>query len=282
MPAHHAGYVILDITSTKCSKANPFSKCVIEGPDWHRIEKELFLGSGWVSKAYIHVRRKKEEELVEGDKVVLDVKVGNVDPTLEGKVDADAAWESRPGGIWLLMTGKKSLFDTEKVVKGVDILFGADAVDPRDGWTIKDTALLVGGPGENLEARLSIRRGQHVDPVKPSPRIADNGKFKIMQVADLHLATGIGVCRDPMPEGVGNCDSDTRTLEFIGRLLDEEKPHMVVLTGDQVNGDTAPDAQSVSENDQVVRMLLTLAGHLQICRTFHQTRDSLCNNIWQP
>jgi len=30
----------------------------------------------------------------------------------------------------------------------------------------------------------------------------------------------------------------------VGKLLDEEKPDLVVLSGDQVNGDTAPDAQS--------------------------------------
>jgi len=28
-------------------------------------------------------------------------------------------------------------------------------------------------------------------------------------------------------------------------VLDEEKPDLVVLSGDQVNGDTAPDVQSV-------------------------------------
>jgi DNA repair exonuclease SbcCD nuclease subunit len=33
-------------------------------------------------------------------------------------------------------------------------------------------------------------------------------------------------------------------LEFVERLLDEEKPDMVVFSGDQVNGETAPDAQS--------------------------------------
>jgi predicted MPP superfamily phosphohydrolase len=33
------------------------------------------------------------------------------------------------------------------------------------------------------------------------------------------------------------CEADPRTLEFVERLLDEEKPDMVVFSGDQVNGE---------------------------------------------
>lgn len=214
----------------------------------------------------MHVRRRKEEDLVEGDSVVLGVRVGRQDPSTaaakakskngagKGHEDLDGegeegVWESRPGGIWLLRTDKRALFDSDKVVTGIDVLFGADAVDPREGWEIKDTPLLLSASGSEastLEARLTVKKGEHKLPERPVPRIQDNGKFKIMQLADLHLATGLGVCRDAMPEGVGRCDADTRTLEFVGRLLDEEKPNLVVLSGDQVNGDTAPDPQSVS------------------------------------
>ncbi len=64
-----------------------------------------------------------------------------------------------------------------------------------------------------------------------------------MQAADLHLSTGLGKCRHALPEGT-KCEADPRTLEFVERLLDDEKPDLVILSGDQVNGDTAPDAQS--------------------------------------
>ena len=69
-----------------------------------------------------------------------------------------------------------------------------------------------------------------------------------MQAADLHLSTGTGHCRDEQPVGYngGKCEADPRTLEFVGKLLDEEKPDLVILSGDQINGETAPDAQSVS------------------------------------
>jgi predicted MPP superfamily phosphohydrolase len=107
--------------------------------------------------------------------------------------------------------------------------------------------LLLDSSGEGQEARLSIRRGKEISHTKSVPRIGENGKFKIMQVSDLHLSTGTGICRDevpPSPKGE-RCEADPRTLEFVGRLLDEENPDLVVLSGDQVNGETAPDAQSV-------------------------------------
>jgi hypothetical protein len=226
---------------------NLFSSCKIEGDNWYRIEKDLYLGSGWVSKAYVHIQRKKDEELQPDDRVILDIVVGNLDPSTEKKGEGDERWESKPAGIWVKHSAKRHASDEKKAVTGVDVLFGPDAVDPRDGWEVKGTSLLLDNSGEAHQPRLSIRRGAHVDPTKPVPRIRDSGKFKILQVADLHLSTGVGVCRDPMPVGYngGKCEADTRTLEFIGKILDEEEPDLVILSGDQVNGDTAPDAQSV-------------------------------------
>ncbi|KAI9737698.1 MAG: hypothetical protein M1818_005702 [Claussenomyces sp. TS43310] len=246
MPAHHAGYIITDMTVSQCSSINPLSSCNIDGENWHRIEKDLYLGSGYVSSAYVHVQRKKEDEFEPEDRVVLDISVGNLDPSVGMKGEGDERWEKRPSGLWLKRSSKQLASDSAKAVTGIDVLFGADAVDPREGWEIKDTGLLLDSAGEGQEARISIKRGSHVDPTQPKPRISENGRFKIMQVADLHLSTGLGTCRDAIPKGYngGRCDADPRTLEFIGKLLDEEKPDLVILSGDQINGDTAPDAQS--------------------------------------
>ncbi|ESZ95955.1 phosphatase dcr2 [Sclerotinia borealis F-4128] len=244
MPAHHPGLVITDITVTKCSKINLFTSCKLDSDKWHRIEKDLYLGRGWVNSAYMHVQRKKEEELTSEDKVVMDVSVGRLDPATATKGESDERWESRPAGLWLKRSAKRHASDSNKAVNSVDVLFGADAVDPRDGWEMTGTPLLLDSSGEVQEARLSIRRGKLMTPIKPTPRIRDNGKFKILQAADLHLSTGTGECRDAMPEDGGNCEADPRTLEFVGRILDEEKPDMIILSGDQINGETAPDAQS--------------------------------------
>ncbi|KAI9817870.1 MAG: hypothetical protein M1827_000989 [Pycnora praestabilis] len=246
LPAHNAGLVITDITVTTCSTINLLSKCRLDPEKWHRIEKDLYLHSGWVSSAYVHIQRKKEEELLEEDKVIMDVRIGKLDPVTGEKGQGNERWESRPAGLWLKRTSKRHASDSQTAITAVDVLFGADAVEPRPGWEIKDTPLLLASSGEVQEARLSIRRGPPANLEKPVPRIGKDGKFKIMQAADLHLSTGFGTCRDAEPSGVDGkkCDADPRTLDFIGRLLDEEKPDLVVLSGDQVNGETAPDAQS--------------------------------------
>jgi hypothetical protein len=212
----------------------------------------LFLGKSWVSNAYIHIQRKKEEELIEGEKVVVDISVGRLDPNTDIKEsvkDTDDHWEKRNAGIWLKRSAKRHASDNVNAVTAVDVLFGADAVDPRQGWGIVGTALLLDTNNEGQEARLSVRRGKHAIQTRVVPRIKENGKFKIMQAADLHLSTGIGHCRDAMPADGSQCEADPRTMEFVGKMLDEEKPDLVVLSGDQVNGETAPDAQSVSSSE---------------------------------
>jgi hypothetical protein len=249
LPAHHPGLVITDVKVTTCSRVNVFSSCKLDSAEWHRIEKDLYLGKSWVSSAYVHIKRKKEEDLLPEDRVIVDLTVGRLEPLLNEKQKEDKEkWEKRTAGLWLKPSAKRHASDNQKAVTAVDVLFGADAVDPRLGWEVVGTPLLLDSSGEGREARISIRRGKPAAHSKVIPRINDNGKFKIMQAADLHLSTGTGNCRDAEPAGHngGHCEADPRTLEFVGKLLDEEKPDLVVLSGDQVNGETAPDAQTVS------------------------------------
>ncbi|KAI9798105.1 MAG: hypothetical protein M1833_005002 [Piccolia ochrophora] len=246
LPAHHPGLVITDITLTKCSTLSVLTSCSLDPDLWHKVDKDLYLNSGWLSHAYIHVQRRREEELRPEDSVVIDVKVSRADPAALERGQLEEKWESRPSGIWIKRSAQRHASDSQKAITAVDVLFGADAVEPRLGWEIKDPAILLGSSGETYEARLTVRRGTPSIVEKPTPRIGKDGKFKIMQVSDLHLSTGLGKCRDPEPPGHngGRCDADTRTLDFVGSLLDKEKPDLVVLSGDQVNGETAPDAQS--------------------------------------
>ncbi|KAL1849273.1 Phosphatase dcr2 [Paecilomyces lecythidis] len=248
LPTHHAGFIVTDVTLTSCNVINVFSSCKLDPDRWHRIEKDLYLNTGWTSRAYLHFERKREEDLAEGDKVVVDLKISRFNPgATDISPDKRDDWEPRPGGIWLKRTAERHASDSGKALTSVDVLFGADAVDPRHNWEIKDTPLLLDSGTEAQEARLSIRRGPPPKLTKPIPRINEHGRFKIMQAADLHLSTGLGKCRDAVPEEPTpgqKCDADPRTLAFVEKLLDEEKPDLVVLSGDEVNGETSPDAQT--------------------------------------
>jgi predicted phosphodiesterase len=239
LPTHRSGFVVTDVTVTTCSPLNIFSSCDLDPKTWHRVEKELHLGKSWTSKAYLQVQTKKSDEIMATDKVVVDLKMGRLNPG----AGSDNKWESRPGGIWLLRATGHHSVDSHKPLTGVDVLFGPDAADPRPNWELKDTPLRL---DPDIDARVSFRRGGSGKIERPTPRIRKDGKFKIMQAADLHLSTGIGHCREPVPESVDGkgCEADPRTIAFLERLLDEEKPDLVVLTGDQVNGETAPDSQT--------------------------------------
>lgn len=241
LPAHHPGFVVTDVTVVTCSPINPFSRCSVDGEYWHRINKDLYLGKGFVSKAYLIVERKREDDLAAHEEVVYDIKIGRLQPSVVDPTSKDERWESRPAGIWVKLSSKKH--DPSKMVTGVDVVFGADAVDPRSNWEVQDISLFIDADRESAEPRLTVRKGPALKVEKPVPRIRKDGKFKIMQAADLHLATGLGKCRNALPEGQ-HCDADPRTLEFIERLIADERPDFVILTGDQVNGDTSPDAQS--------------------------------------
>lgn len=234
--------MVTDVTITTCSSLNPFSSCKLD-ENWHRIEKDLYLGKKTLSKAYLQVQRKREEDLKPHEEVVYDIRVGGRTPPSIDTPSKHETWESRPAGVWIKKAEQRYLSDSTKVVTGVDVLFGLDAADPRSNWQLYETPLVLDGEKGLLPARLTVRKGSSVRIDKPVPRIRKDGKFKIMQAADLHLATGYGDCRDPMPPGE-KCVADLRTLAFVERLIEEEQPDLVVLTGDQVNGKTAPDAQT--------------------------------------
>lgn len=246
LPTHHPGLVITDINLATCSSLNFLSSCKLDPGKWYRIETDLYLSRGWLTHAYIHIERKRESELTDKDRVIHDVRVGKAEPAASEKDQGAERWESRPGGIWLKRTAKRHASDSLNTVTAVDILFGPDAVEPRPGWHLSKEPLILSNPGDNEEARLTIRRGPEIPAEKPILRVSKDGKFKILQVSDLHLSTGLGVCRDPEPPlgESGKCDADPRTLQFIRSALELEKPDLVVLSGDQINGETSPDSQS--------------------------------------
>lgn len=150
----------------------------------------------------------------------------------------EAKWRKSSNGIWL-----KYGPQGKKAVTWINVVFGPDAVVPFEDAVLIKQPLLDTGAAPGLEPRIAIRReGMIKKTPLPELRFKKNGKFKILQVADLHFSTGVGKCRDPFPEeSAEDCEADPRTIRFINRVLDLEKPDFVALTGDQIFGDDAPD-----------------------------------------
>lgn len=134
----------------------------------------------------------------------------------------------------------------DQAVTEVDVLFGVDAVDPRPQWTLMRSSLQLDAQSKEPIARLSVLRGRAKLRPPVALRVRKDDKFKIVQISDTHMVTGVGVCNDAI-DAHGNhlpeSEADPLTVKFIGKILDVEKPDLVILTGDQLHHDI-PDSQS--------------------------------------
>jgi metallophosphoesterase superfamily enzyme len=96
-------------------------------------------------------------------------------------------------------------------------------------------------------ARLSVLHGRaEPRPDAQALRVRKDGRFKIVQISDTHMVTGVGVCKDAVDahgENLPESEADPLTVDFMGRILDVERPDLVILTGDQLHHDI-PDSQS--------------------------------------
>lgn len=122
-----------------------------------------------------------------------------------------------------------------KLISAFTVLFGEDAAEPRLDWNLDKSSVISSArfPSFITEKYWNTNR----NPVPKSTLLVDNsGKFKIVQLADLHFSVGKGICRDEYPQQE-NCEADPKTLKFIEQVLDIEKPQFVVFTGDQIIGD---------------------------------------------
>ncbi|PQE02883.1 Phosphatase DCR2 protein [Rutstroemia sp. NJR-2017a BVV2] len=174
--------------------------------------------------------------------LVTDIRVGEPPPNSS----SGDSWESRPCGIWVLRSKFSGKID--QAVTEVDVLFGIDAVDPRPQWTLMRASLQLNAQPNVPVARLSVLHGRAKprSDARPALRVREDGKFKIVQISDTHMVTGVGVCRDAIDadgKDLPESEADPLTVEFIGKILDVEKPDLVVLTGDQLHHDI-PDSQS--------------------------------------
>ncbi len=178
--------------------------------------------------------------------------------------DTMNGWSNKGHGLWV----KKGKFVEKTAITGLDILYGDDAIEPRPNWKLQKGAFTIQNDGINnydtssnnkqkrrskkkgsqqkkssIPARLTLRYGIPAPIEKPKLRMPSSGKFKILQLSDMYFSTGAGKCMDPFPLETGrNCEADKRTLSFIRKVLEVEKPDLIVFSGDLVFGKKAPDS----------------------------------------
>ncbi|KAG5647444.1 hypothetical protein DXG03_009374 [Asterophora parasitica] len=216
---------------------------------WVRVKRDLNLQGG-VTAPYLNIyyRRTRRMDV----NLVIDLRLlpENQEPsppTGWRKVSMSlrsGVFRTPPLFLWY-RTGKTSADMTAEerasIITELDVLYGDDV--PWYGFEKLNPPTML--PKEKVEATwLTYRRGVKVPPRAPPLHFSRDGKFKILQVADLHYSVSQGVCRDTDRNPCHNSDNLTTTL--VGNVLHVEKPDLVVFTGDQLNGQhTTWDPKSV-------------------------------------
>lgn len=206
--------------------------------------KPLYLRSFRWRQAYIYTRWVDSHD-IRGQYGVIDITTGSSED-----LSFDNGWQPVGYDIYI-KRGRE--FDPEgSLVTAVDVLYGADAAEPRPGWTMTGRIQIKNVRSSDYEPHLTFRKGtEQLLPDIDELKVKSDGTFKVMQIADLHLSTGVGTCRDPWPSRfTGECQADPKTFEFLDRVIADERPDLIVLSGDQLDGEHSPDAQSVSPDNR--------------------------------
>lgn len=265
LPMHPPDPVVVDIQIRKCSK---LSACDGPSKSWLKVPKDLLLGESWTSHAFIFTKTVNENELA-GENVVLSIAHGlfDLDDThakipedvyddLSGLVDKDHlddrhmaykqailhGWSIADPefGLWV----KKGKHSPDAVVTSVKVLYGDGAQCDLPRWRLCSNTLNMGSTG--LRPRIAYRIGRAEAYVTPKLKFSKEGKFKIAQMADLHMSTDYGTCDHPVPSMLNQalCRADALTIGLMEDVLEAEHPDFVVFTGDQIDGTRAPDAET--------------------------------------
>ncbi|KAJ2918633.1 hypothetical protein MD484_g1753, partial [Candolleomyces efflorescens] len=234
-----------------CTPGTTKEKDAIKGK-WVRVQPNLNREGGYMA-GYLNIyyRRTRRQDI----NLITDIKLLSEQET-PTSTPAQDNWHRVPTSLrtgilrtpplylWY-KTGKTSMDMTAEeknnIITELDVLWGDDI--PWYGFEKLEPPTMEHS-GRIQSTHITFRRGVKSPPKAPPLHFSRDGKFKILQVADLHYSVSHGACRDtPIKPCVG---ADNMTNTLVGHMLDIEKPDLVVFSGDQLNGQgTSWDPKSV-------------------------------------
>ncbi|KAI9247344.1 Metallo-dependent phosphatase-like protein [Sporodiniella umbellata] len=226
---------ITAITAKECFT----SHCYLEG--WERVEKDLNKGVMIGMSVYLFYQREKNQPSVTDVVIIL-----NDQTTPEGyqKVDVNLNSVTLRGDVIYLWykTGKTE----EQPITQLAIEFGEHPITPF-GWQKIPTNLNSANEGQDGFGEptfLYFYRSYQELPTAHRLQFDQQGQFKILQLADLHITNEQGECRDVLSEV--SCKGDQTTLDYVQRVLEKEKPDLVIFSGDNINAEGVTDARAAT------------------------------------
>ncbi|KAJ8482432.1 hypothetical protein ONZ45_g14949 [Pleurotus djamor] len=218
---------------------------------WVRVNRNLDSQSGvWYLHVYYRRTRRLDIPLIDDLQLLAEGEEPENKPSGQWNKVSRSLRDGVPHTPKLFLwyhTGKtlKEMTTEERqrdLVTEIDVLYGEGI--PWYGFQKLDPLITTGQEGRVEQVALAFRKGVRLPEKAPPLHFSRDGKFKILQVADLHFSVGPGTCREAPFNPCDHSDNLTNTL--LARVLDDEKPDLVVFTGDQLNGQsTAWDAGSV-------------------------------------
>ncbi|KAH8103804.1 Metallo-dependent phosphatase [Cristinia sonorae] len=239
-------WIIPFITEDFCTPSTTKEQDAIRGK-WVRVDRNL--NAQGLSFQNIHYRRTRRLDIP----LISDIRILSEGDTPFSPGASESGWIKIPRTV--SPRGKKqylwykadktsremSATEKRQLITEIDVTYGDDK--PWYGFE-KLEPPVAQGDSKAETVSLTIRHGVKPPPRAPPLHFSHEGKYKILQIADLHYSVSAGVCRDtPLTPCVG---ADNITNSLISHVLDIEKPDLIVFTGDQLNGQgTSWDAKSV-------------------------------------
>ncbi|KAK4055185.1 Phosphatase dcr2 [Microbotryomycetes sp. JL201] len=229
---------------------------------WKRVERDLNKQIG-LYYLYVFYRRLLPGSTAD---VITNVTVLTHSPS-EDDLSKDGRWvevsESLRTGVWPTMppaylhyklTPQADIIAARRMTSNadagrlepiteLDVVYGSDDVKPLPGY-VKAAQYITGGgddpktatttgKGTRPGSALAFRKKLAVNPHIPNLRFDTAGNFTILQVADLHFSVDVPGSKMNECQQLG---ADRYSLKWLEEALDKVKPSLVVLTGDQING----------------------------------------------
>ncbi|KAJ7115908.1 Metallo-dependent phosphatase-like protein [Mycena epipterygia] len=239
--------------SKLCDPESTTEKDAIRGK-WVRVDRNLNYDAGYFA-GYLNIyyRRTRRQDI----NLITDIKLyseSESPPPAEVELWVKVPLSLRSGVtgvpplyLWYKVgktSGDMTAAERSNIVTELDVLYGDDI--PWYGFEkLEPSTMLHRGAIESTW--LTMRRGVKPPPRAPPLHFSHDGRFKILQIADLHYSVTAGTCRDtPASLSCTGGSDNLTTTSLISTILAIEKPDLVVFTGDQLNGQgTSWDPKSV-------------------------------------